>query len=133
MKNNISAGLLILRVSIGILIMLHGIAKVKKGVSGLERTFENMDLPGALAYLVYVGEIIAPIMLILGWRTKIAAFFVAMTMVVAVWLRHADDIDKLARSGGWAIELPALFFFASVALMITGGGRYAMSYRNRWD
>ncbi len=133
MTKNISLGLFILRVSTGFLILLHGIAKLKKGISGIEKMLADQGIPGFLANLVFLGEVIAPILMIIGWRTRIASLFVGVTMVVAVWLRHLEDINQLNRGGGWAIELPALFFFASLTLFITGGGKYAVSHNKKWD
>ena len=54
-------------------------------------------------------------------------------MIVAVGMAHAGDIFTLSQSGGWAIELPALYFFGAVALIFTGGGKYALSNKHLWD
>lgn len=66
MKNQLNIGLLVLRITLGILFILHGIAKLKSGVSGMQGMFESKGLPGFIAYAVYIGEVLAPIMLLLG-------------------------------------------------------------------
>ncbi|MEP2771413.1 MAG: DoxX family protein [Fulvivirga sp.] len=133
MKKNESLGIFTLRVSLGVLMLLHGIAKIQKGVGGIAGMMEQSGLPSFFANGVYVGEVIAPILLIVGFRTRIASIFFAGTMVVAVVIAHGSDIVKLTQSGGWAIELQALYFFGTVTLFFTGGGKYALSNNNRWD
>ncbi|KPU88668.1 GntR family transcriptional regulator [Variovorax paradoxus] len=120
-------GKLILRVALGILILLHGIAKVSKGVDGIGGMLASHGLPGVLAYLVYVGEIVAPVLLIIGLYTRPAAAIVAINMLVAIWLVHRKDLGALNGQGGWALELQGMFLFAAIALAFTGGGRFGLN------
>lgn len=131
-KNN-DLGLLIIRLSIGILMLLHGIAKLSHGVGFIEQTVVDSGLPSFIAYGVYVGEIIAPLFIIVGYGTRIASAIFAFNMIVAVALAHAGDIFSLSQTGGWTIELQALYFFAALALVFTGGGKYSLSTKNSWD
>ncbi len=131
-KNN-DLGLLIIRLSIGILMLLHGIAKLSHGVGFIEQTVVDSGLPSFIAYGVYVGEIIAPLFIIVGYGTRIASAIFAFNMIVAVTLAHAGDIFSLSQTGGWTIELQALYFFAALALVFTGGGKYSLSTKNSWD
>ena len=136
MKNRHDLASLILRLALGIMMLLHGIAKlqkVEKVVEGIGKKFAETGLPEALAYLVFLGEVIAPIMMIIGFRTRLAAVFYACTMAVAVWLAHSEDVFHLSKGGGWAIELQALFFFGAVVLALKGGGKYSMSTKSKWD
>lgn len=126
-------GLLILRVSLGVMMLLHGIAKLMKGTGGIEGLMSQSGLPGFLAYGVYVGEVLAPILLIIGYRVRLAALLFMATMAVAVLLAHAHDIFSLTNSGGWGIELQAQYFFGALALYFTGGGKLAVSTGNKWD
>ncbi|MCB0502929.1 MAG: DoxX family protein [Bacteroidetes bacterium] len=132
MRRSPDFGLLILRLSVGVLMLLHGIAKLK-GVTGIEGMLQDKGLPGFLAYGVYIGEIAAPIFLIVGYRTRVAALVFAINCVVAALLAHADDITQLSKSGGWAVELLGLYFFGAIALFFTGGGKLAFSSSNKWD
>lgn len=131
-KNN-DLGLLIIRLSIGILMLLHGITKLSHGVGFIEQTVVDSGLPSFIAYGVYVGEIIAPLFIIVGYGTRIASAIFAFNMIVAVTLAHAGDIFSLSQTGGWTIELQALYFFAALALVFTGGGKYSLSTKNSWD
>lgn len=132
MKNN-DLGLLIIRLSLGLLMLLHGIAKLSHGVDFLSGMFQDLGLPGFFAYSVYIGEVVAPVLLIIGYRTKLAALLFAFTMLGAVLMAHASDIFVLTQAGGWAIELQALYFFGALALFFTGAGTYAVSKTSKWD
>lgn len=132
-QNSLSAGLLILRVSLGVLMLFHGIAKITGGVSGIENNLIEVGLPGFIAYGVFVGEVIAPLMMIIGFRTRLASVFFAFTMVVAAMLAHPDEIFALTGRGIWAIEKIGLFFFGALALVFTGGGKYSISTNSKWD
>lgn len=127
-------GKLILRVALGILILLHGVAKLSKGVGGIEGMLSGMGLPTAIAYLVYVGEVLAPIMILIGIWTRLGAFLIAGNMVVAIWLAHMNELFQLTKTGGWALELQGMFLFSAIALMFLGAGSYSLGGRQgRWN
>lgn len=124
-------GLLVLRVVLGVLILMHGIAKMKNGIGFIEQTVTQQGLPAALAYGVYIGEVLAPVLLIVGLFGRLAALVVALNMVVAVALVHTGDFGKLNQTGGWQLELQAMFFAAAVALALTGPGGYSVDAGRR--
>ncbi|VTU33031.1 Putative oxidoreductase CatD [Variovorax sp. PBS-H4] len=119
-------GKLVLRVALGVLILLHGIAKISGGVGFVSTMLASHGLPGALAYLVYVGEIIAPVLLIIGLYTRPAAWIVVINMLVAVWLVHMKQIGLLNKQGGWELELQGMFFFSALAVAFMGAGRFSI-------
>jgi putative oxidoreductase len=122
-------GRLILRLVLGVCVLLHGIAKLLHGVSGISGMLAGAGLPGFLAYGVYVGEVIAPILVILGFYSRIGAWVIVINMLFALGLVHMGEVLSLGRSGGWAIELQAMFLFTAVALALLGPGRYAINSR----
>ena len=119
-------GKLILRLALGVLILMHGIAKVTDGAGFIVGLVEKAGLPGALGYLVYVGELVAPVLLILGLWTRLAALVVAGNMVVAVVLVHMGDLLVINKQGGWELELQGMFFFTALALVLLGAGRFSI-------
>lgn len=133
LDKNVDLGLLILRLSIGIMMLLHGISKLTHGVGFIEQTVVDAGLPGFVAYGVYVGEIIMPLLIIFGYATRIASAIFAFNMIIAVWLAHSADLFTMTAVGGWALELQGLYFFAALALMFAGGGKYALSSKHLWD
>lgn len=133
MRKNNDFGLLILRITIGFLMLLHGISKLSGGLEFISGMLVQKGLPGFFAYGVLIGEILAPILIIIGFRTRIAALIYAFNCLVAVLMVHSQDIFKISDHGGWELELLGLYFFTSLALFFTGGGRYSVSKTNNWD
>lgn len=119
-------GKLVLRVALGVLILLHGIAKLSSGVGFISGQLAANGLPGVLAYLVFVGEILAPVLLIAGIYTRPAAWIVVINMLVAIWLVHTKELFALGKQGGWALELQGMFLFAAVAVAFMGAGRFSV-------
>jgi len=126
-SKNTDLGLLLLRISTGGLMLFHGVSKLIHGISFL---VENM---GVFGYAVYIGEVLAPIAILLGFRTRIAAVLLAITCVVAVATAHAQDIFSISDHGGYALELLMLYLFGAVALFFTGAGKFALSKNKQWD
>jgi putative oxidoreductase len=126
MTNSEDTGKLILRVSLGVMILLHGIAKVMGGVDGIVGMVGKAGLPGAFGYLVYVGEVLAPLLLIVGLWARLAALVVAINMVVAVVLVHMGELFTLTKQGGWALELQGMFLFTAIAIALLGAGRFSV-------
>jgi putative oxidoreductase len=128
-------GKLILRLTVGGLLLLHGIAKMQGGVDWLGGMLQGAGLPAFLRYGVYIGEVIAPILVIVGFFTRPAAAIILINMLVAVLLARRDAMFQLAeRGGGAAIELELLFAFGAAAIYCLGSGKFAISRGNgRWD
>ena len=122
-------GKLILRIALGVLILLHGIAKITGGVAGIEKMVAGAGLPTFFAYGVFIGEVLAPVLLILGFYSRIAALVIAFNMVVAIALAHAKDLFLIGPQGGWALELQGMFLFTAIALVLTGPGRFSINRR----
>ena len=120
-------GKLILRLTVGILLLLHGIGKLQHGIDFIEQVVTGAGLPSFVAYGVYIGEVLAPIALIIGFKTRLAAWLVTMNMILAVSLARSGDIGSLTGSGGWALELEAFYFFGALAISYLGAGRYSLS------
>jgi putative oxidoreductase len=129
------AGKLILRLTVGALLLLHGIAKMKSGVGWMSDMLASAGLPGFIRYGVYVGEVIAPILLIVGFFSRPAGLIVFINMLVAVLLARRDAMFHLAeRGGGLAIEVELLFALGGLAIWCLGSGKYALSRGNgKWD
>lgn len=126
---NESTGKLILRVALGVLILLHGIAKLKNGIGFITDTVTAAGLPAAFAYGVYLGEVLAPLLLIAGWFSRIGAAVIAVNMLFALALVHRAEFLSLNPSGGWSLELQGMFLFTAIALVLTGPGRFSVNDR----
>lgn len=120
---------LLLRLVLGSLVLLHGVAKLNGGLSGIVGMVQAHGLPGPLGYLVIVGEVIAPLMLLAGFHARLGGLIVAINMLVAIWLVHMGDLGRINGQGGWALELQAMYLVAAVALALLGPGRYSLNGR----
>ena len=123
------AGKLLLRLTLGGLMLLHGIAKITGGIGGIEKMVAGAGLPGFFAYGVFIGEVLAPILLILGFYSRVSAAVIAINMVVAIALAHAKDLFVIGPQGGWALEIQGMFLFTAIALVLTGPGRFSINRR----
>jgi putative oxidoreductase len=118
-------GKLVLRVSVGVLILLHGIFKLQNGIGGIAGMLSGHGLPTFLAYGVYLGEVVGPVLVIVGLFTRIGALLMVGNMLVAFGLAHMQELFSLGQMGGWALELQGMFLFGSVAIALLGAGRYS--------
>ena len=129
------AGKALLRVSVGFLLLLHGIFKLGPGMEGVFSHLSERRLPTFLGYGVLVGEVVAPLFVIVGWRARFAALIMAAHVMVVVALAYPELVLQLdPAGGGWGVELAGLYFFGSLSIWLLGAGHYSLSRgRTRWD
>lgn len=132
-QKNIDLGLLIFRITLGILMFMHGFHKLINGVEPIKGMLAEFGLPSFLAYGVHLGETIAPLFIIFGFRTRLAAFALTFVMIVAFLMVHTQDLLAITGTGAWAHEGIALFLLGGLGLIFTGAGKYALSYRHVLD
>lgn len=120
-------GKLILRLTVGGLMLFHGISKIiNPGVLDFfSGKLVSLGLPDILAYGVYVGEVIAPLLIILGVFSRIGGLLVIVNMLFAIVLMHSADLFVLTEHGGWRLELQAFYLFGGLAILLSGSGRFA--------
>jgi putative oxidoreductase len=124
-----NTGKLVLRLTLGILILLHGIAKLQNpeaSMAGIGKMLQANGLPAFVAYGAYIGEVLAPLLLIFGVFTRIGALLIVANMLFAIWLAHTSQIFTLGKQGGWTLELQGFYLFCAVAVYFLGSGRYAV-------
>ncbi len=128
-------GKLLLRVTVGGIMLFHGVWKLLHGIGWLPPILQMHGLPGFFAYGVFVAEVLAPLLLFSGWLTRLASLTIVIDMLVAILLVLHNDIFAIKPGGGgWAIELEAFFLFTALALFFTGGGKLGVTRgRGPWD
>jgi putative oxidoreductase len=124
---NEDTGKLILRVTLGVLILMHGIGKLMNGIDWLGPALNEAGLPAFFKYGVYLGEIVGPLLLIAGFYGRIGAWLIAINMLFAIGLSHWDELFVVTGSGGLAIEKQYMFMFSAIALGLIGTGRYGVN------
>jgi putative oxidoreductase len=122
--NNADIGKLILRLTVGVLLALHGVHKVMHGVDGVRAMLLLHQLPAWFAWGVYIGEVVAPLMVIVGYYTRLGAVLIVINMLFAIGLAHTNEVFMLTRTGGWALELQAFYLLVALALVFLGPGKY---------
>lgn len=115
--HNPNGGYVLLRCFLGAMLILHGISKLMNGTAGVEGMLAKAGLPAFLSVGVYVGELLAPALLLAGFMVVPAALLVVINMVFAIFLAHSHQIMLLnEKTGGWQIELQ--MFFMITALVV---------------
>lgn len=127
--NSDDIGKLILRLTLGILVLLHGINKIFNGVAGIEGMLQGAGLPLVLAYGVYLGEVLGALLLIVGFYARAGAALILVNMLFAIGLAHSHQIFMLSKTGGWQLELQGMYLFTALALAVMGPGRIGINTR----
>lgn len=127
-------GKLVLRLTVGGLLFLHGIHKLLDGIEPIKHMIAAHGLPDALAYGVYLGEVVGPALVVLGLFSRIGALLIAVDMVVAVVLVGMGNLIALNSMGGYALEVEAFYFFGAIAILLLGAGGFSLGgSKGRWN
>lgn len=127
MFQNIDIAKLFIRLSLGIMMLFHGVDKIRNGISGVKHLVIKAGLPEFLAYGVFVGELIMPILIILGLYARVASVVLGFTMIMAIFLAYSGAMFALTKHGAPVIELPLFYLLLSVSVFLLGSGRYALN------
>jgi len=111
-----NCGKLLLRSAIGGLMLFHGIYKLTHGFDVIGDMLEKNHLPRGLMWCVPVGEVVAPILLIIGWKALPAAALIAFTMIMSIYLVFREHLFKLNDFGSLDYEINLLYLFGSLAI-----------------
>lgn len=118
---------LFLRLTVGVMMLFHGLHKIIHGIGGVKELTLGAGLPEFLAYGVYVGEVVVPIFIILGAYARAASLILALNMAMAIFLAYGNSLFTLAKHGAPAFELPFLYLMLSLIIFAFGSGRYALN------
>ena len=119
-------GKLLLRAVLAVLLLFHGVSKLSGGIGFITGMLQSHGLPAFLGYGVYIGEVVAPLLILVGLYTRPAALVVAINMVVALLLVHTSQFFTMGETGGWALELQGMYLGAALAVALLGAGRYSV-------
>ncbi len=124
----------ILRLILGIVIFPHGAQKLLGwyGGYGFEGTmgfFTSQGIPYVIALLPIIAEFFGALGLIIGLLTRVAAFGIGFTMLIAAVTVHAQNgffMNWFGNQKGEGIEYFLLSIGISVSLMVTGAGKFSL-------
>ena len=117
---------LLLRLTIGGMMLFHGFHKVLNGIGGIRAMLQSSGWPEFLAYGVYASELIAPLFVLLGLYSRIASGVIAVNMVAAIYLAYGNALFTLGKYGAPLIETPLLYLIGAFVLIVMGPGRYSI-------
>ena len=121
-------GKLILRLTVAVLLAFHGFSKMQKGIAWMAGPLQAHHLPLWLGYGVFVAEVLAPLLLILGILTRPAAIVIAFELGMALFLLVGPKTFEInAQTGALGGELQFLYIGAALAIAFLGSGRFALS------
>jgi putative oxidoreductase len=125
---------LLVRLSTGFVLLPYGLDYAKDGLDFIYNQLQANGLPTFLGYGVFIGEILAPILVLIGWQSRIGGLLIAINMLVSILLVHRAQIFEYNEFGGWAIALNVMLLMGGAAVFFGGSGRYSVSRgAGKWD
>jgi putative oxidoreductase len=127
MNRNEDLAKLLLRITCAGLLLFHGSFKIYGDFQHIKDMVHAAGLPEFIAYGNFIGELIAPLFVIIGYKTRIAALIIAINMLVSILMAHTDIVFKINDYGAWMIELNVFYMMTAIALFFLGSGKYSLS------
>jgi putative oxidoreductase len=91
-------------------------------------------LPEFISYGNLVGEFVAPVFVVIGYKSRIAAIVMAFNMLLSILIAHRDIAFQRNDFGGWMIELNVAYLMMALAVFFGGAGKYSLSRgAGKWD
>jgi len=124
-NRNIDMAALILRTSLGVMFIAHGLLKVMVfTLPGTVQFFDAMGFPGWMAYVVTFAEIAGGIALVAGIYTRQIAVALVPVLIGALYVHSGNGWVFTSENGGW--EYPLFLVGATVVQALLGPGRYVV-------
>ncbi len=118
-------GTALLRVTLGIAAISHGLLKVLVfTMPGAVGFFESLGLPGFLAYVTVFVEVAGGLALVAGYQTRLVSLAMAPILLGAMWAHSGNGWVFSNQGGGW--EYPLFWAIALVAQAMLGSGAFAV-------
>lgn len=124
--NYSNLGFLLLRIFLGVNVLMHGIAKIQGGIGAVKGMLAAKGIPEIIGYGVYIGEVVAPIMIILGVFTRLGSLILLGTCAMILYAGHSDKLFMITPYGGLAPEVVYLYIGGALCLLFCGGGKFAL-------
>lgn len=123
--NELNYGALITRVSLGVVLLAHGLLKLLVfTIPGTVGFFESLGLPPVAAYLTIFAELAGGTALVLGVYTRLVALLSLPVLIGSVWAHAGNGWLFSAPNGGW--EFPLLLVVLAIAVAVQGSGALAL-------
>lgn len=116
-----------LRLGVGGMMLFHGIHTLLTGLDPIKAILSAHGLPDALAYAAYFGEIVGPLLVLLGMFARAGAALIALEIVALVALGGLTHLITVSPDGAYGLEVEALYLFGAVAIAVGGAGKWGLA------
>jgi len=124
-QNAMRYGAAILRLSLGVMFVSHGLLKVLVfTMPGTIGFFESVGFPGFMAYMVVIAELFGGAALIAGIMVRWVSLALVPVLLGAMWVHLPNGWVFSADGGGW--EYPAFLAAAALVQALLGPGAYVL-------
>jgi putative oxidoreductase len=120
-------GKLIARLSVSLLLLFHGAFKLLNGIEPIKHMVTGHHMPEALAYGVYMGELVGPILVTIGLFSRLGGALIMVNMMVAVYLTSMHQLLAVKPGGGYALELETFYLIGGLCVVLAGAGRFSVA------
>lgn len=117
---------LLLRLST-LLMLFHGVHKMLRGIGHIEGLLAKHGFPAWIALGVYIGEVIAPVLIAAGYYARVTSLILAFNMLAAISLTGGFFPLSLTKTGGPTIELALFYLIISLCIFLMGPGKYGIN------
>ena len=126
--NKNEVGIVILRVVLGLIFFVHGLSKFQGGITNTVGFFDSIGIPGFMAYVIALIELIGGIALILGIGTQIVSVLFAVIMLGAIFtVKLPAGLLGNGQMAGYELELTLL----AVSIYFVFANKSAFSLDNK--
>jgi putative oxidoreductase len=123
MTSTYHIGLLLARICFSGMMLTHGIPKLMKLIQGNLEFGDPLGIGATPSFILTVlAEAICPLLIIIGYKTRLASIPVIITMGVAAFIVHASDPVAIK-------EKALLYLFAFLAIALLGAGKHSVDKR----
>ncbi|MBZ5750569.1 MULTISPECIES: DoxX family protein [Metabacillus] len=117
MTNKYEWSTLLLRVVLGITFFVHGLVKFQGGIENTVGWFDSIGIPGFMAYVVALIELVGGVALIIGFGTKIVSALLAIVMLGAILkVKLAAGFLGNGQMAGYELDLVLLVMAVFLAV-----------------
>ena len=116
----------LLRVALGLMFIAHALLKYAVfTLPGTVQFFESIGLPGPLAYVTFVAELLGGALILAGLHSRWVSLALVPVLMGATWAHAGSGWLFTAPNGGW--EYPAFLTVAAFVQALLGDGRFALA------
>ena len=114
--------ILVYRLVLGITLLIHGYPKLKDGAKGAGQWMQSMGIPSWTAFLAMLVEVVGGIAIVLGFLTRLAAFFLAIFMIANILMKKNKMKAVYVSTEKPSYEVDVLYLLLAITLLVLGPG-----------